>query len=41
MKRVEPLVKKAANQAFTGRKAAVKDVTMKEIFHQAPHRDAR
>src|SRR2546429_4394227 len=38
MKRVEPLVKKAANQAFAGRKAAVEDVTMKEIFHQAPHR---
>jgi hypothetical protein len=41
MKRVESLVKKAANQAFAGRKAAVEDVTMKEIFHQAPHRDAR
>jgi hypothetical protein len=40
MKRVEPLVKKAANQAFAGRKAAVEDVTMEEIFHQAPHRDA-
>jgi hypothetical protein len=39
MKRVEPLVKKAANQAFAGRKAAVENVTMEEIFHQAPHRD--
>ena len=35
MKRVESLVKKAANQAFAGRKAAVK-----KIFHKAPHRDA-
>jgi len=41
MKRVEPLVKKAANQALTRRKAAVENVTMKEILHQAPHRDAR
>ena len=41
MKRVEPLVKEAANQAFARRKAAVEDVTMKEILHQAPHRDAR
>jgi hypothetical protein len=40
MKWVEPLVKKAANQALTMRKAAVEDVTMKEIFHQAPHWDA-
>src|SRR5713226_408646 len=41
MKRVEPLMEKAANQAFAWRKAAVEDVTMKEIFHQTPHRDAR
>jgi len=40
MKRVESLVKKAANEAFAERKAPVEDVTMKEIFHQAPHRDA-
>jgi len=40
MKRVESLVKKAAKEAFAGRKAPVEDVTMKEIFHQAPHRDA-
>jgi hypothetical protein len=41
MKRVEPLVKKTANQALARRKAAVEDVTMEEIFHEAPHRDAR
>jgi len=41
MKRVEPLVKKASNQALAWRKAAVEDVTMKEIFHQTPHRNAR
>jgi hypothetical protein len=41
VKRVEPLVKKAANQALAWRKAAVQDVTMEEIFHQAPHRDSR
>jgi hypothetical protein len=40
-KRVKPLMKKAANQALTRRKAAVENVTMKEILHQAPHRDAR
>jgi len=33
MKRVEPLMEKAANQALAWRKAAVKDVTMKEVFH--------
>jgi hypothetical protein len=33
MKRVEPLVKKSANDALARRKAAVKDVPMKEIFH--------
>src|SRR5467141_1411466 len=41
MKRVKPLMKKAANQALTRRKAAVENITMKEILHQAPHRDAR
>src|SRR5713226_4598883 len=41
MKGVEPLMEKAANQAFAWRKAAVEDVPMKEIFHQAPYRDAR
>src|SRR5260370_27825600 len=41
MKRVEPLVKKAANQAFAGTEAAAEDVTVKEIFHKAPYRDAR
>jgi len=40
MKRVEPLVKKATNQALAWGKAAVEDVAMKEIFHQAPHRNA-
>src|SRR5260370_31300080 len=41
MKRVEPLMKKAANQAFAARKAAVEDKAMKEIFHDAPHPDPR
>jgi hypothetical protein len=41
VKRVEPLMKKAANQALTGRKTAMEDVTMEEIFHETPHRDAR
>src|SRR5260370_38537149 len=40
MKRVESFVKKAANQAFAGRKAAVEDVAMQEIFYQPPHRHA-
>ena len=40
MKRVEPLVKKATNQALAWGKAAVEDVTMKEIFHQGPNRNA-
>jgi hypothetical protein len=40
VKRVEALMKKTANQAFTGRKASMEDVTMEEIFHEAPHRDA-
>jgi len=40
MKRVKALMKKAANQALTWRKAPVEDVTMKEIFHEAPHGDA-
>ena len=33
MKRIEPLVEKAANQAFAGRETAVQDITMKEVFH--------
>ena len=41
MKGVESLVKKTANQAFAWGKAAVENVTMKEIFDQAPHRDSR
>ena len=40
MKRIEPLVKKAANQALARGKATVEDVTMKEIFHETPHRNA-
>src|SRR5258708_35049062 len=41
MKRVEPLVKKATNQALARGKAAVEDVAMKEIFHQGPNRNTR
>jgi hypothetical protein len=41
VKRVEPLMKKAANQALARRKAAVEDVTMEKIFHEAPHGEAR
>src|SRR5260370_38803821 len=41
MKRVEPFMEKAANQALAWREAAVEDVTMKEILHQSPHWDAR
>ncbi len=40
MKRVEPLVKKATNQALAWGKAAVEDVAMKKIFHQGPNRNA-
>jgi hypothetical protein len=40
VKRVEALMKKTANQAFPRRKTSMENVTVKEIFHEAPHRDA-
>jgi len=39
-KRAELLVKKAANQTFTRRKAAVVKVAMKEVLEQNPNWDA-
>jgi len=40
MERVEPLMKKAANEALTRREAPVEHVAMKKILDQAPHRQA-
>jgi len=31
----------SGDQTFAGREAAVENVTMKEIFHETPHRNAR
>lgn len=41
MERIEALMEKAANHALARGKAAVKDVTVKEIFDQGPHENAR
>ena len=41
VKRVEPLVKKSANDALARRKAAVEDIAMKSVFDQSPHWNSR